>query len=116
MRTAILAAVLLAVAGSSCVARTKRAAVDPATAAADRAALADAVVGNWQPTSKLVARRMIARYGAPDEVRPERLTWNGRGPWSIVTVHDMTPPYVQADELGVLEQSVAYPLTPEQVV
>ncbi len=116
MKSALLAAAVFLLAGFACVPRNRHASVDPVRAAADRAALADAVVANWQPQSRLAARKIIEQYGVPDEVRPERLTWTGRGPWASVVVHEMTPPYVQADELGVLEQSVPYPMTPEQIV
>lgn len=101
---------------NGCVVPVKNTRGDTAEAAADRGFLAEAVVGRWWPASALAARRMIERYGVPDEVRPEYLVWHGNGPWKRTVVRNVTPPYAPAGELGVVEQALRYPLTPGQAV
>ena len=101
---------------NGCLVPVKSTRGDTAEDAAGRGFLADAVVANWWPGSALAARRLIEQYGVPDEVRPEHLVWRGNGPWTRTVVRNVTPPYGPAEDLGVLEQAIAYPLTPGQVV
>lgn len=84
--------------------------------AASRRALALDVVGGWSENSRLAARTLLDRYGAPDEVGSSALTWNGNGPWKRTIVRDVPRPYAGAagEDLGVIEQTVTYVLTPEQ--
>ncbi len=89
---------------------------DSAQAAAYRRRLAATVTDNWPPISALAARRLMEQYGPPDEVRPGYLVWNDNGPWRRTVVRDITPPYAQADDLGVVEQTIEYPLMPGQIV
>lgn len=79
-----------------------------------RSLVASSVVDNWPPISAQAARRLIEQYGVPDAVRYDRLTWRDNGPWKRTVVRDVTPPYVQAEDLGVVEQTVEYALTPRQ--
>ena len=109
----LLPAVLAALSGG-CISAVKNPAGDTAQAAADRGLLAEAVVRGWWPKSALSARRLLEQHGVPDEVRPERLVWDGRGPWKRTVARNVTPPYVQAYDLGLVEQSVKLTLTPEQ--
>lgn len=104
---------VLALTGS-CISAVKDPAGDTAEAAADRGLLAEAVVSGWWPKSALAARVLLERNGVPDEVRPERLVWHGRGPWKRTVARNVTPPYVQAHDLGLVEQSVKLTLTAEQ--
>lgn len=97
---------------SGCLVPRRTAAVDDKQG---RGFLAEAVVENWWPVSGLAARRALEQYGVPDEVRPEYLVWEARGPFKRVVVRNLTPPYVSGEELGVVEQSVRYTLAPEQV-
>ncbi len=58
----------------------------------------------------------MSRYGEPDEVGAHRLIWHANGPWKRTIVRNLPWPYSDAvgEELGVIEQSVVYDLTPEQ--
>jgi hypothetical protein len=87
---------------------------DTALNTSDRRALAAAVVDGWSRTSALAARRFLAEYGAPDEVRSDHLVWNDRGPWRRTLVRDVRPALVEGDELGVIEQSLECALLPGQ--
>lgn len=116
-----LIAALLAVAAASvlvtngCLVPVKSASGDTAEDAAGRGFLAEAVVENWWRVSALSARRTIAQYGVPDEVRPEYLVWRARGPFKRTVVRNVTPPYVSGEELGVVEQTIRYTLQPQQI-
>lgn len=108
---------LLAVSG--CVPAVKTAAEDETSssgvqAKVYRSLMADTVVANWPPISAQAGRRLIEVYGVPDAVRSDQLVWRNNGPWKRTVVRDVTPPYVQAEDLGVVEQSIEYPLTPFQ--
>lgn len=81
-----------------------------------RSLVATSVIDNWPPISAQAARRLIEQYGVPDAVRYDRLTWRDNGPWKRTVVRDVTPPYVQAEDLGVVEQTIKYPLSSRQVV
>lgn len=101
---------------ASCSTAVPRSAVprETAEAAEARRALAEKTVESWGSTSALAARRLIDQYGAPDEVRYGSLVWNGNGPWLRTVARDVRPPYEEPEELGVIEQSVPYPVTPAQ--
>ncbi|MBI2386394.1 MAG: hypothetical protein HYV14_10320 [Elusimicrobia bacterium] len=111
---AVAAALLLSAAG--CVPAAKTTAGGPALDAESRRALAEDVSAGWSEKSRLAARLLIARYGAPDVVGTSRLVWHGNGPWKRTIVRDLPRPYAghAGEELGVLEQTVAYNLSPEQ--
>jgi len=82
----------------------------------DRTELAERVSAGWADKPRLAARALMSRYGAPDEVGAHRLIWHANGPWKRTIVRNVPWPYSDAagEELGVIEQSVAYDLTPEQ--
>lgn len=111
---AIAAALIWSSAG--CVTAVRSTAGESTMDAESRRALAENVSSGWSEKSRLAARLMIARYGAPDVVGASRLVWQGNGPWKRTIVRDLTRPYASdpGDELGVIEQTVSYNLTPEQ--
>lgn len=105
---AVLAGGLLA---GGCVSPVKSSTrPDTAQAMTDRRDLAEAVIANWSDISALAARRLMEQYGVPDEVRSGRLVWNERGPWKRTVVRDRRWSYAPPEELGVVEQTVEYPL------
>lgn len=112
---AVLASVLILAAGCASSAR-RSAPGESALDARSRAELAERVVSGWSEKSRLAARLMIKGYGSPDEVGSARLVWHGNGPWKRTIVRDLPMPYAWAEgeDLGVIEQSVSYRLTPEQ--
>jgi hypothetical protein len=100
-----------------CLSRVKTSAQeDVAGAALDRRELAEATVAHWSNTSSLAARRMMEQYGVPDEVRADQLIWNGNGPWRRTVVSNVRPGFAENElsELGVVEQSVDYAMSPGQ--
>jgi hypothetical protein len=82
--------------------------------------VADGVVNRWDPASAAEGRRLIAEYGVPDDVTLNRLTWHRRGPWTRMTASNAagfwrrTPVYRSAEDLGVLAQTISYPMNAAQ--
>ncbi len=112
---ALAAALLGASAGCASAAKT---AATPVLSAASRRELAERVSAAWSEPSRLAARRVMALYGPPDEVGAGRLTWRGNGPWKRTVVRNRPRSYAgdRGEDLGVLEQTVDYGLTPEEAV
>jgi hypothetical protein len=113
--------VVLAVAAAgavmnACLHPVKSAKGDTARDAAGRKVLADAAIGGWWNAASRAAQVMVEKYDVPDEVRSGYFVWNGNGHWKRTVVRNVTPPYGPAVEVGVLEQTILYPLTPGQVV
>jgi hypothetical protein len=110
-----MAVLASALAAGGCVSPAKTSGrTDTAQAASDRLALADAAVGQWANTSSLAARLLIDKYGPPDEIHYGRLVWNHNGPWKRTIARDVRPTFVEGDDLGSVEQTVDYALTPGQ--
>ncbi len=89
---------------------------EPALPPESRLELAERVSAGWSEKPRLAARLLIARYGPPDLVGSSRMIWHGNGPWKRTIVRDLPRPYAGAadEELGIIEQAVAYNVTPEQ--
>lgn len=105
--------VLLSAGG--CLSRAKTSPqTDTAQSALDRRDLTEAVIGTWSNVSMMAARRLMEEYGIPDEVHYGRLVWNHNGPWKRTVVRDQRPSYVEGDELGIVEQTIDYPMTQAQ--
>jgi len=113
-RICLAAAVLGSLGAAGCIAASKSALGDTSATLHDRDALADVVVGQWSNVSALAARSLLDKYGTPDEVRASFMAWNGVGPWRRIAVHNVGTPLEGMEELGVIEQTISYPLTPRQ--
>lgn len=70
---------------------------------------ADSTIASWPKTPQEVAKKMIAKYGQPNEVTPTMLMWHGNGPWKHTMVfkdevqHDFPAPHTD-----LLQQSIDY--------
>ena len=76
--------------------------------------IAHGVVNRWAPPSAAAGRRLMDEYGTPDDVAPNRLTWNNRGAWKRTVVWNRKPVYLSPVDLAVMEQTVDYPVTHAQ--
>jgi hypothetical protein len=45
-----------------------------------------ALIEEWPKGQRDTARRIMERYGAPNEGSPVRLTWYGKGPWKRIEI------------------------------
>ncbi|MBI3564891.1 MAG: hypothetical protein HY079_06835 [Elusimicrobia bacterium] len=96
MRIADAALLALSLSTGACVSGVKAGLPpEPAEAVIARRSLAMTVIGGWHETSALAARRLVQKYGVPDEVH------YGRG-------------YGRGEDMGVIEQTVDYPLDAAQ--
>ncbi len=83
-------------------------------AAADRAAV-DKAIASWPERPRLGAEQMIAKYGAPQQVTPEKLIWDNPGKFKRITVtkaedhHDFPLPH-----MDYLEVTIDYPVPTEK--
>lgn len=105
--------------GSGCVSSVKTPPEDESSsggvqAKVYRSVMADTVVAHWPPASAQAGRRFIELYGVPDAVRSDQLVWRNIGPWKRIVVREVKPPYARGEDLGVVEQSIDYPITPYQ--
>jgi hypothetical protein len=111
----IAAAVALALAARAGAAPSLDAEFPPDLGAVDRLSRADEAIRSWSPVSALAARRLFDKYGAPDEVSPGFIAWDSCSPWSRTVVHDVSLRPASVEEEDVVEQTLDYPLKPEQL-
>ena len=76
---------------------------------------ADQAIAKWKPTPQDVAKKMLAKYGQPQEVTANRLVWHNNGPWKYSELvneeipHDFPMPHKDA-----LYQAISYKIDPDK--
>ena len=111
----LAAAVVTMLTAEGCVlSETSSTPIETAGAAVERDTAAVEAVDWWGELSALNARRLMDEYGAPDEVGPDSLAWNDKGPWRRTVVRNVRPSAEEGRDLGIVEQTVGYSLTPAQ--
>lgn len=86
-----------------------------AAASAESSAPTLAVLSGWGEEAGLVARRVAAKYGAPDETTTEGLVWRHRGPWKRILVRrDAASREFPVSHSEYLEQTISYAVPPEK--
>lgn len=78
--------------------------------------VATKVIDRWEGPSAEAGRALLQRYGVPDDVTPNRITWDRRGAWKRTVVWNREPVYRTPGDLAVLEQTVDYRLDLMQTV
>lgn len=77
-------------------------------------ATVEATIGNWKAKPREVAQKMIAKYGLPDEVAPQRLVWHNNGPWKFTElVNEEIPHNFPMPHHDMLYQSIDYRVDPD---
>lgn len=67
------------------------------------------VIGLWPPESRVLARAMIEKYGAPSRFGDHALYWYDNGPWKKTVVYRDAATHSLFRRGGdILEQTVAY--------
>lgn len=75
----------------------------------------DQLIAEWKSKPQEVARKMLAKYGLPDEATPMRLIWHRTGPWKRTEVvneqiaHNFPRPH-----MDMLLQAIDYPVPPDK--
>lgn len=76
---------------------------------------AEQVIGSWKAIPQDVAKKMIAKYGQPQEITANRLIWHNNGPWKYSELvneeiaHDFPMPHKDA-----LYQAINYKVAPDK--
>jgi len=80
----------------------------PRTAVSSAPAAED-LLSRWPEKPRALARLLVEKYGAPDQVLASQVSWNGRGPWKRIVVFRDPDPAGRSDHLL---ESVAYGAVP----
>ncbi|MEW9672783.1 hypothetical protein [Ammoniphilus sp. 3BR4] len=69
----------------------------------------DKVLSHWQPKPLEGAKKMIQKYGLPQEATASRLIWYNNGPWKRTIVYrDPVPHNFPTPHIDFLEQVINY--------
>lgn len=73
------------------------------------------VIAKWKATPQDAAKKMIAKYGQPDEVTRTRLIWHSNGPWKYTElVNEEIPHEFPMPHKDALYQAINYRVDPEK--
>ncbi|MBI3547495.1 MAG: hypothetical protein HY078_00440 [Elusimicrobia bacterium] len=71
-------------------------------------------VAGWPAASRTVARMMIEKYGSPNSIENDVISWEGNEPWKKTSVYRAGKPSgMPPGRVNVLLQSVRYQVSPE---
>lgn len=69
----------------------------------------EAIVGNWPPRSRALARLLLLKYGRPEIYDGDLLLWDEDGPWEEIEIRPTAPAGVPGGNPGeVLKQTIFY--------
>jgi hypothetical protein len=69
----------------------------------------DRIISKWKKTPQEVARKMIAKYGQPQEASSMRLIWHNNGPWKQTeVVNEEIPHSFPKAHPDLLKQTISY--------
>jgi hypothetical protein len=72
-------------------------------------------IQSWPADAKKAAEMTLQKYGEPDEVTPERLVWNGNGPWKrTIITREETDHAFPMPHKDVMQQVIDYKVPPEK--
>ena len=75
----------------------------------------DQLIAEWKSKPLEVARKMLAKYGLPDEATPMRLIWHRTGPWKRTeVVNEEIPHNFPRPHTDMLLQTIDYPVPPDK--
>ncbi|MDE2142117.1 MAG: hypothetical protein KGJ84_06880 [Elusimicrobia bacterium] len=80
-------------------------------APADDSSRVPRAVADWPENARLLAEATVREYGAPDDIQPGQLTWNGRRPWTRVVVFRDAQ---SRESPNLLLEALAYPVPPSR--
>jgi hypothetical protein len=74
------------------------------------------LIRDWPDNPQIVARQMMAEYGAPDEFTPHMVIWHDCRPWFMTIVYrDETAHEFPFAHTDMLDQSIRYHVPQERV-
>src|SRR5215208_1218782 len=111
MRKMMLALVLAAVASGGYAASQETRRADMAMKS-DQATV-ERIISGWRMKPQEAARKMIAKYGQPDEASAMRLVWHNNGPWKMTElVNEEVPHNFPKPHPDFLKQTISYRVPP----
>jgi hypothetical protein len=67
------------------------------------------IISTWKKTPQEVARKIIAKYGQPQEASAMRLIWHNNGPWKQTeVVNEEIPHSFPKPHPDLLKQTISY--------
>ena len=80
----------------------------------DRATV-ERIISGWRMKPQEAARKMIAKYGQPDEASSMRLVWHNNGPWKMTElVNEEVPHNFPKPHPDFLKQTISYRVPPDK--
>ncbi len=78
-------------------------------------ATVEQIISGWKSKPQEVARKMIAKYGQPQEATATRLIWHNNGPWKRTElVNEEIPHIFPKPHTDMLYQSINYRVPPDK--
>jgi hypothetical protein len=75
----------------------------------------DKVIAGWPATPREATKKMIEKYGLPNEATATHLVWHRNGPWKRTIIYrDELPHNFPKKHVDVMEQFVDYHVPPEK--
>ena len=75
----------------------------------------DKVLSGWPPGPRLAGQEMMAKYGAPREVTPDRVIWHNAGPYKrIMLTREELPHDFPLTHMDYLEHTINYNVPPDK--
>jgi hypothetical protein len=75
----------------------------------------DQIIAGWKSKPQEVARKMISKYGVPQEATEQRLVWHNNGPWKFSElVNEEIPHLFPKPHTDMLYQSINYRIPPDK--
>ncbi|MCA1601979.1 MAG: hypothetical protein LC776_10185 [Acidobacteria bacterium] len=76
---------------------------------------AEQIIAGWKAKPQEVARKMIAKYGQPNEATANRLIWHNAGPWKRTElVNEEIPHRFPKPHNDMLYQAISYRVPPDK--
>jgi hypothetical protein len=80
----------------------------PKSMMADKSTV-EQIISTWKKTPQEVARKIIAKYGQPQEASAMRLIWHNNGPWKQTeVVNEEIPHSFPKPHPDLLKQTISY--------
>jgi hypothetical protein len=86
----------------------------PKSMMADKATV-EQIISTWKKAPQEVARKIIAKYGQPQEASAMRLIWHNNGPWKQTeVVNEEIPHSFPKPHPDLLKQTISYQVPPDK--
>jgi hypothetical protein len=78
-------------------------------------ATVEKIISGWKMKPQETARKLIAKYGQPNEASSMRLVWHNNGPWKMTElVNEEIPHNFPKPHPDFLKQTISYQVPPDK--